>query len=98
MEKSFFNSSSLLPSATVRTMTPMPFSFIEETIFFNRRLSYLSHIFLDIPIYFAFGTKTKSLPGRAISVVTLGPFPANASLITWTNISWPDFKSTSILS
>ena len=82
IEKSFFKDSSLFPSATVRTITPVSLSLREETIFFKRRRSYLSQIFFDIPIYFAFGTNTRSRPGNAISVVTRGPFPAKASLIT----------------
>ena len=48
--KSFTICSSLLPSATVLMIIPISFCLSVFAIFFNLRLSNLSHIFFEIPI------------------------------------------------
>ena len=74
------------PVQIVLTITPKFFGLIDLTISLNLDFSYLSLIFLEIPIYFWFGTSTSRFPDKDMSVVILGALPLNGSFITWTRI------------
>ncbi len=92
--RSFFSRRSLLPSASVRAITPTFFGIRFRIDCLNLLFSYLSHIFFEIPTKSASGTSTTRCPGMAKLVVTRGPFPEKGSLITCTKISWPVRSST----
>ncbi len=88
--RSLRSSSSLAPSAAVRTMKPplaSPFSL--RRISFRRRRSASDSILRETPVWLTVGMKTRKRPGRAMCEVMRAPFLAMGSLAIWTRISWP---------
>ena len=61
-------------------ITPNPFGVILFTSLFNLSFSFESSIFCEIEILDENGTRTKNLPAKEISDVTLGPLVEIGSL------------------
>src|SRR5690606_41723743 len=71
--KSFWSSSTPLPSETVRIITPKLAGLILSTIFLSLLLSALPLIFLEIDTALEKGTKTTKRPAIDKSELNLGP-------------------------
>ena len=83
--KSASSSETVWFSATVRTITPKFFGFIDCINSFKRLFSSKFLIFEETEILSAKGINTKYLPAKLISVVIRGPFALIGSLATCTN-------------
>ena len=89
------SSSSVAPSAAVRTITPAPSGMTDLRICFSRDRS-LSGSLRLMPIIEAPGTYTRYRPGRLTWLVSRAPLCPTGSLVTWTRTDWPDFSADSI--
>jgi hypothetical protein len=90
------SSSSLAPSAAVRTMTPA-----EDGTHSLRsvlsRLRSVSGSLREMPDVVPSGTYTRNRPGRLIWLVRRAPLWPTGSLVTCTRTVWPEDSTDSIL-
>ena len=93
---SLSSSSTFLPSATVRMMTPKLFGLMLWMSFFNRLRSSLLCIFCDTDTLLENGTNTTYLPAKEISAVIRGPFVLIGSLAICTGIWSPACRKSVI--
>ena len=89
------SSSSVAPSAAVRTMTPAPSGMTFLRICLSRVRSVSGSLRL-IPVMDAPGTYTRYRPGRLTWLVSLAPLCPIGSLVTCTRTDWPDLSADSI--
>ena len=87
------------PLAAVRMITPpvKPCdSRNSRTMPRSRLRSSRDSIFLDTPMWSTVGMKTMNRPGMVTCDVRRAPLVPSGSFTTWTTISWPSFRSSSI--
>ena len=87
------------PPAAVRMITPPPkpcSSRNFRTMPRRRLRSSRDSILRDTPTWSTVGMKTRNRPARVACDVRRAPLVPSGSLATWTTISWPSFRSSSI--
>ena len=93
---SLSNSAARLSSATVRTMMPKPWGFIESSNCLSRERSASRLIFWLTITPSANGMSTMLRPAMLISAVRRGPLVLMGSLVTCTRIGSPTFSTSAI--